>query len=324
MARHLARHREVTMNSKQTDTEALTHELPATLVEGLVRLARGEFSYRIPRSMHRDQEDNAAFFFNAIADELERLLEKTRAHERDLTTTIEKLSQALMKVAAGDYSVEVSRDYSGDAADVLAYLVNTTISEIRVMVAESHRSAEEEKLRLEQLVEKRTEELKILASTDALTGTMNRHQFFKLIEEESARSSRYRHPLSIAMLDLDHFKEINDNYGHTVGDDALRLTAEAIRNMLRQQDSICRYGGEEFVVLMPETDANKGFEVLERVRSMVSGIELNAGGKKVPLSISIGVTPLHPDETVEHAVQRADAAMYQAKAAGRNRVILSP
>jgi diguanylate cyclase (GGDEF)-like protein len=278
----------------------------------------------MPRNMQRDTEDTAAFLVNAIAEELERILRSVRHQELQLTAAIEEFSQAFTRVASGDFSVQVKRDFSGDSKDVLAFLVNQTVLELGSLVNETQRQSDEERDHLEHLIQERTTELRLLATKDPLTGLLNRRHFFQLAEEECARCHRYERPIAAAMLDLDHFKKINDNHGHAIGDEALRLTAAAIRKELRQQDLICRYGGEEFVVLMPETDAQRGYEVQERIRAGITQIGLRDGDQGVPLRVSIGVTQWHPPESIEQAIARADANMYQAKAAGRNRVIMTP
>lgn len=299
-------------------------ELAALLGEGVERLCQGEFSYRMPRNMSRDTRDTAAFLVNSIADELEQILDSRRKNELRLSALAENMSQALTQVATGDFSVQVARDYSGDASDVLAFLVNQTILELGSFVAEVQRRTDEEHDRLEHLVATRTAELRLLATTDSLTGLLNRRHFFELAEEECARSQRYNRQLAVAMLDLDHFKTINDVHGHAVGDEALRLVAGELRRVLRQHDYICRYGGEEFVVMMPETNVQNAFEVLERIRIGIKRIFLRSGDNDVPLRISIGVTAWRPPESIERAIQRADATLYQAKAGGRDRVLMDP
>ena len=142
-------------------SEPLTADaLPAALVEGFLRLCQGEFDYRLPRTMSRDRDDTTAFFFNTIAEELERVLRTSRQREDRLARTMAHLSDALVRVAAGDFTVAVNRDYGGDATDVLAFLVNNTISELGAFVAANDRRAEEDRLRLERLVLQRTSELK--------------------------------------------------------------------------------------------------------------------------------------------------------------------
>jgi diguanylate cyclase (GGDEF)-like protein len=278
----------------------------------------------MPRNMLRDTEDTAAFLVNAIAEELERILRSVRQQELKLTAAIEEFSQAFTRVASGDFSVQVKRDFSGDSNDVLAFMVNQTVLELGSLVNARQRQADEERDRLEHLIHERTTELRLLATKDPLTGLLNRRHFFQLAEDECARCRRYGRPITVVMLDLDHFKKVNDNHGHAIGDEALRLTAAAMRKELRQQDLICRYGGEEFVVLMPETDAQRGYEVQERIRAGIAQIDLRDGDQVVPLRVSIGVTQWHPPESISHAIERADANMYQAKSAGRNRVIMTP
>jgi diguanylate cyclase (GGDEF)-like protein len=296
-------------------------QLPAALVEGLLRLCQGDFEYRVPRSLNRDTDDTAAFFVNAIAEELGRMLRASQQQERHLTSTVEQLSAALTRVATGDFSVQVERDYSGDPADVLAFLVNNTILELGTFVNEAQRRAEEDRRRLEQLVEERTAELRILATTDALTGTLNRRRFFEEAEEERARAQRYKHPLSVAMLDLDHFKSINDRFGHAVGDEALRRSAAIMKRVVRRQDRVGRYGGEEFGVLFPETGLEEAASVAERLRREIAGEELRAGERVVALRVSCGVAACRADESIEETFKRADAALYEAKVGGRNRVV---
>ena len=130
--------------------------LPAQLVEGLLLLCQGDFSYRLQRSRLRDRDDTVAFFFNAIAEELERLISASRDNEARMSSLVEHLSDALVRVASGDFSIEVERDYRGDAPDVLVFLVNNTISELAEFVAASGRRAEDDRRRLEELVQSRT------------------------------------------------------------------------------------------------------------------------------------------------------------------------
>ena len=298
-------------------------KLVALLGEGIERLCQGEFSYRMPRNMSRDTWDTAAFLVNSLADELEQILDSRRQNELRLNAVVDNASQVLTQVATGDFSVQLSRDYSGDASDVLAFLLNQTILELGALVAENRRRADEEHDRLEHLVATRTAELRVLATTDSLTGLLNRRHFFELAEDECARSRRYNRQLAVAMLDVDHFKAINDVHGHAVGDEALRLVAGEFLRVLRQQDYVCRYGGEEFVVMMPETNVQNAFEVFERIRLGITRIVLRSGDKDVPLRISIGVTAWQQPESIERAIQRADATLYRAKAAGRDRVLMS-
>jgi diguanylate cyclase (GGDEF)-like protein len=296
-------------------------KLPPILVEGLLRLCQGDFSFRLPRTHRRDQEDTIAFFVNTIADELERILRDARSQEEKLARLVDRLSAALQAVAAGDLTVQVERDFSGDSADVLAFLVNNTVTELATVLEASRRQAAEEKLRLERLVAERTAELERLATTDALTGALNRRRLFEVAAAELSRAARYDHAVCLAMLDLDHFKSINDRFGHAVGDEALRAVADVVRAQLRTVDVLGRYGGEELVVVFPETPRDAAAVALERIRAAVSAIRLSAAEARV--NVSAGLVEARRGESLDEALQRADAALYEAKHAGRNRLVVA-
>jgi diguanylate cyclase (GGDEF)-like protein/PAS domain S-box-containing protein len=165
------------------------------------------------------------------------------------------------------------------------------------------------------------EQLRLLASTDALTGALNRRRIFELATEELERAIRYNRPLVVAMLDLDHFKAVNDRFGHATGDDALRAVAEVIRGGVRAHDRLGRYGGEEFLLVMPETTLDEAVAALERVRVAVEGLALSSGGEKVTLTVSTGVVATQPEVTLDTLLRRADEALFAAKRGGRNRVM---
>lgn len=165
-------------------------------------------------------------------------------------------------------------------------------------------------------------ELTHLANHDPLTDLLNRRAFFEEAEREMSRSRRRRHPVSLMMIDADHFKQINDRFGHHTGDEALRRIAWACREDLRTDDVIGRSGGEEFAVLMPGADLTLAHRVADRLRSRIADGLLDHPEGDVPITVSIGVVECHPwGEAVADAMQRADAAMYMAKTQGRNRVV---
>lgn len=160
-----------------------------------------------------------------------------------------------------------------------------------------------------------------LATTDPLTGAMNRRRFLEVGERELRRARRYGAAVSIALLDLDFFKRVNDTHGHAVGDKVLRRLVEEINTTLREHDLICRYGGEEFAVLFPETDAVAAEAAAERLRAAVAALVVPAETGDVRPTVSIGITQvdLHGD-SLESALSRADVALYHAKKTGRDRV----
>jgi diguanylate cyclase (GGDEF)-like protein/PAS domain S-box-containing protein len=170
----------------------------------------------------------------------------------------------------------------------------------------------------------REERLRELASTDGLTGVLNRRRFLELAQAELERSRRYGHPLTLALLDADHFKQLNDRHGHIVGDDALRHICRVARGSLRRVDLLGRYGGEEFVILLPETDEPAAGHVLERVCRAIEAEPVSALGRPVPLTVSIGCATSKAGESLDTLLHRADTALYDAKRGGRNRVSQRP
>lgn len=181
---------------------------------------------------------------------------------------------------------------------------------------------------LENRVEERTRELSeanaklsTLASIDSLTGILNRRRFMELAEAEWERATRYGRVFALLLLDLDLFKRINDTYGHPAGDTAIRVAAERAGSVLRATDSLARFGGEELVVLLPETDLAAALLAAERIRIAIGSHPVLHEDKAIPLTTSIGVAAWRGDEeTLAQLLDRADQALYQAKQGGRNRV----
>jgi diguanylate cyclase (GGDEF)-like protein/PAS domain S-box-containing protein len=164
------------------------------------------------------------------------------------------------------------------------------------------------------------EQLRELATTDSLTGTLTRRHFFEVAEEELERATRYGKSTAMFMLDADHFKAVNDRFGHVVGDRVLASMGSTIRGELRRFDVVGRYGGEEFVVLLPETTIQAAAVTAERIRVAVAQRTVEADGKDVGMTISIGVVARRTGEPLADLIRRADEAVYAAKAEGRNRV----
>jgi diguanylate cyclase (GGDEF)-like protein len=162
------------------------------------------------------------------------------------------------------------------------------------------------------------EEVQRLAVTDDLTGLKNRRGFFDVARRELERATRTGRPLSALMLDIDGFKRVNDTYGHAVGDEVLRHLAERCRRAVRDIDLVGRYGGEEFAVLLPETDLKTALEVAERVRSSIGDTPFDTEVGPLPIRVSVGLALLEDDseQTVESLLDRADTAMYLVKQAG--------
>lgn len=168
---------------------------------------------------------------------------------------------------------------------------------------------------------RRAERAEELASRDSLTNLYNHRMFYALLQDEMARTRRFGHPVSLLMLDIDHFKRVNDSYGHQAGDAILKGLSGLLVRHARAVDRVCRYGGEEFTVILPETGADTAFETAERLRTAVAHHLFDAGGgKMVGITVSIGVATC-PQQTdaLEGLVKAADVALYAAKQGGRNR-----
>ncbi|WP_247888846.1 sensor domain-containing diguanylate cyclase [Azospirillum brasilense] len=167
------------------------------------------------------------------------------------------------------------------------------------------------------------EALRDMASRDPLTGIYNRRSFMELARSQLARAHRFNEPLSVFVLDVDHFKRINDSYGHATGDDALRMVAGGCQAILREYDILGRLGGEEFVVVLPGATAEESRVVAERVRRHLSRMAIPGPEGRFHLTSSIGIAALDSAyDTLEKAIHRADLALYRAKREGRNRVVV--
>ncbi|MCA1857250.1 GGDEF domain-containing protein [Massilia oculi] len=163
-------------------------------------------------------------------------------------------------------------------------------------------------------------EMARLATTDSLTGLPNRHAFLERAEQARQAALRQRQPLALAMLDIDHFKQINDRFGHATGDEALMVFARTVHGSLRAHETVGRLGGEEFAVVLPGTGLAGALTAAERLRQAVRAAAVITSGTPYTMTVSIGVVVLDPNETLGMALARADHALYAAKSGGRDRV----
>ena len=164
---------------------------------------------------------------------------------------------------------------------------------------------------------------KHLAITDFLTQIYNRRQFDITIEHEFARATRYITPLTLCLIDIDYFKNVNDTYGHKVGDDVLCSIAALIKKMFRKSDYVFRYGGEEFMIILPETNVNNAFIPIERLRKEIEKFEFQANTQKFNVTASFGLADNCVDAiTFEQLIKNTDIALYKAKNSGRNKVVI--
>lgn len=166
-------------------------------------------------------------------------------------------------------------------------------------------------------------ELRLLANTDSLTGAMGRRYFHEEAAREVARARRSGKCLSCAVVDIDHFKSINDTHGHSVGDLMLQRVVAACKSELRPGDYVGRMGGEEFAVMLPDAPIERAFEIAERIRNAVAKVRIEESGKSIGVTASIGLASWSSDEDgIEPTLRRGDMAVYKAKAEGRNRTIV--
>lgn len=202
-------------------------------------------------------------------------------------------------------SLRIAREHQGLAA--LAVGFSFLCSSARLLVTQNRLLQTKDALRRE-------------ASHDSLTGLWNHKVILEILHRELLRAERDRQSVGVIMVDVDHFKAINDTRGHAAGDHVLRIIASGIAAMVRPYDSVGRYGGEEFLIIAPGCGPVEAWELAERVRAHVASCSIMAGGSEVRVSLSLGVATATASSDVEKALHTADAAMYQAKRAGRNRV----
>jgi two-component system, cell cycle response regulator len=164
------------------------------------------------------------------------------------------------------------------------------------------------------------EEIYRMTIVDGLTQIHNKRYFLEFLDREMARCARYNRPLSLLIFDVDHFKQVNDKYGHLAGDAILKRLAEMISKLIRKEEAFARYGGEEFVVLMPETPSDRARIFAEKIRRMVETTVFEYEDRRIPISVSIGFAEMDDHRDPSAFIRSADELLYKAKGAGRNRV----
>jgi diguanylate cyclase (GGDEF)-like protein len=228
---------------------------------------------------------------------------------------LDRLTNGAAKVATGDLGVQlpvVSRSEVG----YLTQAFNDMVARLR--------QGQEALATINKTLIEKNKELQTLSITDSLTGLYNRKHFMEALATEVARAKRHKHPCSVMMIDIDHFKKYNDTFGHQAGDDLLKKIGRIFTESLRSIDYASRYGGDEFIVLLPEVGSGGVVEVAERIRERVDAEALSSDAKMVVITVSIGVAafPEH-GKNPETIIATADGALYHAKRSGRNRVVLA-
>ena len=216
----------------------------------------------------------------------------------------------IMTGYALDYTIEEAMAHG--ASDLIIKPIRLEDLLLRINVVLKNRLEKKENSR-------KLEELKNLSVRDDLTGLFNSRQFYSHIAQEVDRSNRYFRPLSLILMDIDNFKSLNDTYGHLFGDKILSGMGEIIKSAIRMQDTAYRYAGDEFTILLPETELERAIAVAERVRRAIEiETQLLSDPKSLKVTVSIGVVEYLTDEEIKSFVHRADGAMYASKRKGRN------
>jgi len=196
--------------------------------------------------------------------------------------------------------------------------------EARIFAALRSKTSHAELVERNRQLESMLHHVESLAITDPLTGLFNRRRFGDVLRREVAVTRRYKNSLALLMIDLDHFKVVNDRFGHDAGDQVLRAIAGALGTGLREVDLAARYGGEEFAIIMPHTSKCNAKVVAERVAQQIASVVHEFQGEKVTLTASMGVADVADltDANAENLVKAADIALYEAKRTGRNRIVM--
>jgi diguanylate cyclase (GGDEF)-like protein len=235
-----------------------------------------------------------------------------------------KLAEIAAQMADGDLYIR-SNPKSQDEIGQLGTAFNRMVTAIQSREGDLRdltNSLEHAVIERTTELQEKNEALKRIAITDELTKIFNRRHFFELAEVEIERTRRYNHPVSVVLIDADHFKNINDSYGHLVGDQILVNLANFLEGNIRRIDIHARYGGEEFIVLMPETDCEDAAISAERIRKLVESTPMTKGGVDVRITISIGIACWdgNGEMSLDSLLAHADFALYQSKESGRNLV----
>ncbi|MFO8140337.1 MAG: diguanylate cyclase [Marinobacter sp.] len=269
-----------------------------------LEILRQHFSRQSDAQVSR--QDDTAALDREIRDELGRVNDEIRSSQ-DLQSLKQSVSQRL-EFISGSLERFCTRD--AEREGVLSQQLEAMQEKVAAMEAHSEQMQAQVRRERER------------ALTDLLTQLPNREAWQERLAFECNRWQRYRHPLSVAVIDIDLFKRINDSFGHKAGDRVLQLVAREMKNRLRSTDFIARYGGEEFVLLLPETALDDAKAVVDQFRGHVGKLPFHFGGKPVSISFSAGVSEFRDDDTEDAVFDRADRALYQAKDAGRNQVMV--
>ena len=233
----------------------------------------------------------------------------------NLVRPLDRLTGGASKVAAGDLEVDLPV-LSSSEVGYLTEVFNDMVARLR--------QGREELAAINKTLRKKNKELHELSITDSLTGLYNRKHLMETLDNEVARSKRHKHDFAVLVIDIDHFKEYNDTYGHLAGDEVLSRLASVFKKSVRSCDYVARYGGEEFILVLPEIGPEDGVKAAERIRKKVVKENFAGDGEPIEVTVSVGVASYPKDGDEPQAIIRhADAALYKCKESGRNQVVLA-
>ncbi len=299
-------------------------DILAKKLNDLQKVLKKSIRYKPPAGLAKEIQD---YFVRAKLEKIFLITEKTELKQIiiDLTLSLKK-----MIGSSGGYSDSmdnhIGKIQKTDSISEIKAIKDRLIVELRAIKHETtelnkeleayRKSTQELKLRLEQLESD--------ALIDPLTNSYNRNAFNMKIRQTLNEFNRHKDPMALMFIDIDHFKKFNDNYGHTIGDRVLESVASSIESSIRNSDSLYRFGGEEFVVLLHKCDETQSQRVAEKVRMQVEKDYYIDGDRQLKVTISVGVANFKEGESMDQLVDRADQAMYASKNGGRNRVTLAP
>jgi diguanylate cyclase (GGDEF)-like protein len=224
---------------------------------------------------------------------------------------LQRLIRAADRIAEGDLDVQLTATRN----DELGHLTR-----VFNQMADRLRRSHAEIMAANEATQKQNQMLETLSVTDSLTGLYNRSKLDAILTDQLARYKRSQRPFSLLMLDIDHFKTLNDTYGHVAGDEILAAVAQILLQSVRSIDYAARYGGDEFIIILVETPADLARKTAERIRLQVEKMGYRVGGSEIPLTVSIGIVECQlQDDSLTAVLTRVDSALYEAKRMGRNR-----